>query len=58
MTGMDPIGHVVICRSPFEGSAEARQLLLQPPEPIRSHFFVSYGSALRMLALAAQRVAR
>ena len=27
----------------------AHNLLLQPPEPIKSHFFVTYGSALQML---------
>lgn len=49
--GKDDIGNVVLCRSPFEDAIAAHALLLQPPEPINSHFFVSYGSALQMLAV-------
>ena len=33
----------------FEDAAVVHRLLLQPPEPIASHFFVTYGSALQML---------
>ena len=47
--GKDDLGHVVVCRSPFEDASAAHQLLLQPPEQIRSHFYVTYGSALQML---------
>lgn len=47
--GMDTLGHVVLCRSPYEDSQAAHALLLQPAEPIASHFYVSYGSALQML---------
>ena len=47
--GKDELGHVVVCRSLYEDAAAAPQLLLQPPEPIRSHFYVTYGSALQML---------
>ena len=47
--GKDDLGHVVVCRSPFEDATAAHQLLLQPPEQIRSHFYVTYGSALQML---------
>ena len=46
---MDTLGHVVLCRSPYEDSFAAHSLLLQPAEPIASHFYVSYGSALQML---------
>ena len=47
--GKDDIGHVVLCRSKFEGAAEAHGMLLRPPDPISSHFFVTYGGALKML---------
>ena len=49
--GKDEIGHVVLCRSPFEDASAAHSLLLQPPDRISSKFFVSYGSALKMLSL-------
>ena len=50
--GKDDIGHVVLCRSSVDGADVAHQLLLRPPDAIASHFFVSYGGAIRMLARA------
>ncbi len=47
--GMDELGNVVVCRSPYEDATAARELLLKPADAIASHFFVSYGSALKML---------
>ena len=34
--------------SVVEDAPAAHNLLLQSPEPIRSHFFVTYGSALQV----------
>ena len=50
--GKDDIGHVVLCRSSVDGADVAHQLCLRPPDAIASHFFVSYGGAIRMLARA------
>ena len=47
--GLDELGNVLLCRSAFEGAQQAHALLLRPAGPIDSHFFVSYGSALKML---------
>ena len=47
--GMDEQGHVVICRSRFEGASEAHALLLRPAGPLSSRLSVSYGSALKVL---------
>mmetsp|Transcript_56412 Transcript_56412/g.106154 ORF Transcript_56412/g.106154 Transcript_56412/m.106154 type:complete len:795 (+) Transcript_56412:28-2412(+) len=47
--GKDELGQVVFCRTPQEDAETAYKLLLEPPEPIESHFFVTYGSAVKML---------
>jgi len=49
--GMDEVGHVVLCRSPYEDASEAHSMMLQPPDPISSRYFVSYGCALKLLRL-------
>ncbi len=46
--GQDDLGHVVLCRSAFEGATEAHALLQRPPDAISSRFCVSYGSALKL----------
>jgi len=39
----------VLCRSPYEGAAQACSLLSRDADAISSHFFVGYGAALKML---------
>lgn len=38
--GLDELGNVVLCRSPYEGAQQAHSLLLRPAGAIDSHFFV------------------
>lgn len=45
--GMDAVGHVVFVRSRWEDGEDAFRLVQRPPEPIESHFALSYGSVLK-----------
>jgi len=47
--GFDKVGHVVCCQSPFEGPDEAFELVLAPPENLKSQFSISYGMVLNLL---------
>lgn len=47
--GKDILGYVVFLRTRKADAAAVYQILLQPPEPIRSHFTLSYGTVLQML---------
>jgi len=47
--GFDTVGHVVCCQSPFEGPDEAFELVLAPPENLKSQFSISYGMVLNLL---------
>lgn len=47
--GYDTVGHVVCCQSPFEGPEEAFELVISPPENLKSQFSISYGMVLNLL---------
>jgi superfamily II RNA helicase len=47
--GMDPSGHVVVQKHPFESFELLERLLQAPPEPITSAFQLDYPSALSLL---------
>jgi superfamily II RNA helicase len=47
--GYDTVGHVVCCQSPFEGCEEAFDLVIAPPENLKSQFSISYGMVLNLL---------
>ena len=47
--GYDTVGHVVCCQSPFEGCEEAFDLVISPPENLKSQFSISYGMVLNLL---------
>lgn len=47
--GFDTVGHVVCCQSPFEGPDEAFELVISPPENLKSQFSISYGMVLNLL---------
>jgi superfamily II RNA helicase len=47
--GMDPVGHIVVQKHPFDLFEHLERLLQLPPEPIASAFQLDYASALYLL---------
>ncbi|GIW08868.1 MAG: hypothetical protein KatS3mg060_3673 [Dehalococcoidia bacterium] len=47
--GMDPVGHIVVLKHPFDLFEHLERLLQLPPEPISSAFQLDYSSALYLL---------
>lgn len=49
--GYDTEGNCVVLQTRFEGPEEAFQILRAGPEPLVSHFNVSYGLVLNLLSV-------
>lgn len=47
--GMDEVGYVVVCSSPYEGAPEAATLAASPSDPLNSQFTPTYGMVLNLL---------
>ncbi|MFN8534957.1 MAG: DEAD/DEAH box helicase [Dehalococcoidia bacterium] len=47
--GMDPVGHIVVQKHPFDLFEHLERILQIPPEPVASAFQLDYSSALYLL---------
>ena len=47
--GMDTVGYVVTCQTPFEGAKESAYLATRKPDPLVSQFTPTYGMVLNLL---------
>jgi superfamily II RNA helicase len=47
--GMDPVGHIVVQRNPFDLFEHLERILQAPAEPVASAFQLDYSSALYLL---------